>query len=86
MKQFVLGLSVSVAFVVGCVTATVAQSTAVPEANAAAAGGQRWEYICRQPGGGLQRQFDKIAAEMNEFGAQGWEAISHDYCFKRPLP
>jgi hypothetical protein len=82
MKGFTLGLSVSIAFVLGCAAAPLvlpanAQSSA-PE------GVQRWEYSCDE-----RRAFDYIEPYANEMGAAGWELVSiagsSDVCFKRPL-
>lgn len=84
MKQFLLGLSVSVAFIAGCAVATIAQSRAVPSARAEGpVGGTRWEYMCDWPGN--QKMAERTTARMNEFGAEGWESIAGNGCFKRPL-
>ncbi len=83
MKGFALGLSLSIAFILGCAAAPLI----VPRMSAQqqAAGVQRWEYTCPLP----QRQGgDDHAAAATQLGEQGWE-YSHNgwnvMCFKRPL-
>ena len=81
----------SFAFIVGCVTATVAQSVTVPPAKSADV--QRWEYVCKDATQGITKM-------ANELGAEGWElagsggagagegmdfALYLIWCFKRPL-
>lgn len=79
MKQFVLGLSVSFAFIAGCIAATIAQSSAVPSARATPQGVTRWEYQCTNA-------WKSAVDEFNVLGAQGWELVGSDAsCFKRPL-
>lgn len=79
MKQFLFGLSLSLAFIIGCATATIAQSSAVPPAQASQAN-QRWEYSC--PG-----VSEEVVANLNARGAEGWEVINTTdiFCFRRPL-
>jgi hypothetical protein len=99
MKPFLLGLSLSVAFILGCVAAQHVPALAVP--SAAAYAGPRWEYTC-QPGptpGSLGRDsgrmdlgktHEALSQWLNELGADGWEITpvpAYDgtfVCFKRP--
>ena len=76
VKQFLLGVSVSVAFILGCLAATAAQSTARADPPA---GVQRWEYTCP---GMLRGNMD----DLNELGAAGWELVTAEVvCLKRPV-
>lgn len=81
MKGFALGLSLSIAFILGCAAAPLI----VPRMSAQqqAAGIQRWEYEC--VGHAANRG---VNAEVTAMGQQGWEAVSFIggvTCFKRPL-
>jgi hypothetical protein len=84
-RGFALGLSLSIAYFVGCATARV---TTPPVANAQA-GAQRWEYFCTDG-----YNDETIMERANEAGAQGWEMIAGVgstrvaglWCFKRALP
>ena len=82
MKGFALGLSLSIAFILGCAAAPFV----VPRMSAQqqAAGVQRWEYACLN-----QRSYQADVGQLNEMGAQGWEMApsrgTSEFCFKRPL-
>ncbi len=85
MRGFLLGLSLSVAFVLGCVAAPLI----VPPLSAqqAAAGVQRWENMCADVDSSSQSAINDVLAR---FGSEGWELVNGDrgrqnYCFKRPL-
>jgi hypothetical protein len=91
MKPFLLGLSISVAFILGCVAAQHVPELAVP--SAAAYTGPRWEYTCQlgpkfvaNPG----KNHEALSQLLNELGADGWELTpvpTSDrafLCFKRP--
>jgi hypothetical protein len=94
MKPFLLGLSISVAFILGCVAAQHVPALAVP--SAAAYAGPRWEYTCQPiPNLGGQNRMDlgntheAFIQWLNELGADGWEitpmpAPGDFFCFKRP--
>lgn len=87
MRRFTVGLALTMAFAVGCVTSQLV----VPRARAQAAGtaavtGGRWEYICVDGWAG-------ITHSANQLGKDGWEmataAGTSDHmmwCFKRALP
>lgn len=95
MRQFLLGLSISIAFILGCVTAQHVPTMAVPRASASTPtsgySGQRWEYLCHE--GPDMKVADTANAEimtdyLEQFGADGWEIApmygqGHWYCFKR---
>lgn len=81
MRGFLIGLSVSVAFIVGC-----AASRFVPPANAQSAG-PRWDYFCFA-GYDAEGVMEKARAA----GSQGWELSGvgaanrgSTWCFKRPM-
>lgn len=91
MRQFLLGLSISIAFIVGCVTAQHVPDVAMPSATAStststlASTGQGWEYTCEA----LPVRTDRFVAMLNDQGTAGWEVIPFDFaggrvCFKRP--
>ncbi len=82
MKGLALGLSLSIAFILGCAVAPfiVPRMSAQQQTD----GIQRWEYTCPA----LARTGRQHGPAANELGAQGWEfshMASHYYCFKRPL-
>lgn len=81
MKGFALGLSLSLAFILGCLAAPFL----VPRLSAQNPANARWEYYCED--------FARLGS-LNEFlrarGQQGWE-LATDYpnnrtCVKRRLP
>jgi len=80
MKGLALGLSLSVAFILGCLAAPFL----VPRLSAQHPTNVRWEHYCET--------FSRLGS-LNEFlqarGQQGWE-LATDYpggrtCVKRPL-
>ena len=82
-KSFLMGLSLSVAFVAGCVAQSV--MAPIPPARAGA-DVQRWEYLCIDESGG-----EEVTEQANRAGAQGWELVAAgkntrdiSWCFKRP--
>ena len=79
MKGFALGLSLSVAFILGCVVAPFL----VPRLSAQHPTNVRWEHYCEH--------FARMGS-LNEFvrerGQQGWELVTYSEgvtCVKRPL-
>jgi hypothetical protein len=87
MRQFLLGLGVSVVFVAGCVAG--ASSMAVPKARAAYVEEQRWAYFCFDA-----RTADDVHFKANAAGARGWDMVSAAanaegdiiWCFRQPRP
>ncbi len=89
MRGFLLGASLSVVFIVGCVAGAAAKPFVVPQANAQqAASMQKWEYFC------FDKRGDEVVAEAaNRAGRQGWEMAGQGndgpyastWCFKRAL-
>ncbi len=80
MKGFALGLSLSIAFILGCAAAPLI----VPRMSAQqqAAGVQRWDYKCDEV------RWRRATETLQEFGQEGWELVTSEqgtYCFKRPL-
>jgi hypothetical protein len=91
MRQFLLGLSLSIAFILGCVTAQHLPSIGVPPASANVGAG--WEYYCQTSGGGFPGAFaDKLTEAANTFGSQGYRLVPVPagemvfLCFERPIP
>jgi hypothetical protein len=96
MKPFLLGLSIAVAFILGCVAAQHVPALAVP--SAAAYAGPRWEYTCQplpKPKRAERMDIGTPYSEvlipwLNELGADGWEVTPLKsegwdfHCFKRP--
>ena len=90
MKGFALGLSLSIAFIVGCMAApmvTGRSNAQVPPRTAQqmADGILRWQYTCY-----LDRARRPDIVRLNEYGAEGWELTGGrstvaEFCFKRPL-
>lgn len=91
MRQFLFGLSISVAFIVGCLASQLSQA-AIKTARAGTPA-QKWEYFCYN---GIVRPWNpEDAAKLNLIGKDGWEMVqqlvgvngaNYDvYCFKRPL-
>ena len=77
--DFWLGLSLSVAFVIGCVAAPLV----IPPLSAQQAGGQRWQYFCFN-----ERSAEDVTPLANRAGRDGWEMVAaglEAWCFKRPL-
>lgn len=87
MRPFLLGLSVSVVFIAGCVAG--ASNLAVPKARAAYVEEQRWAYFCFDASSA-----DDVHYKANAAGARGWEMVSAatngdgqtTWCFRQPRP
>ena len=89
MRGFILGLMVSLAFIVGCVAG--ASHFVLPTADAAYVVEQRWAYFCFEASGA-----DDINYKANAAGARGWELVaatsesgesgSAVWCFRQPRP
>lgn len=83
MKGFALGLSISLAFILGCVSAPLI----VPRLSAQnPPSTTRWEYVCE-----WMRGIEAHREFLNRSGAEGWELASQTshpepmVCLKRPL-
>ena len=84
MKRLVLALSLTIAFLVGCLTATVATKFVVPPIKAGT-NPQKWEYHCFYLDDvgkkGNQNEYktvetfaiDDFNEYMNKLGSEGWE-------------
>lgn len=92
MRQFLLGLSISAAFILGCLTSQHAPELSMPTASAYE--GQRWDYTCTMwPELGILRDENasKMEAHLDQLGTQGWELApipagdAAMLCFKRPV-
>ena len=92
MKRLILALTITVAFLVGCITATVATQLVVPPIKAGT-NPKKWEYTC------FKEPFTdaKATSQANKHGSEGWELVSvtpvsgsisalMGWCYKRPLP
>lgn len=89
MRGFLLGLSVSVAFVVGCVAG--ASRFVLPRADAAYVVEQRWAYFCFE-----ESNVEEVTYKANAAGARGWELVAAAperdgggdsiWCFRQPRP
>ena len=88
MRGFLLGLSVSLAFIVGCVTGST--GALLPRAEAEVVVEQRWAYFCFE-----RADVDDINDMANGAGARGWELVAAAdggkegapvWCFRQPRP
>ncbi len=90
MRGFLLGASLSVVFIVGCVAGAAGRPIVVPEASARqpvrdqrSAQNPRWEYRCVR-----DAPVSLIQDRANRVGADGWELVTGSaagWCFKRAL-
>lgn len=86
-RGLILGLSVSVAFIVGCVAG--ATGSLAPSARALPVVEQRWAYFCFERG-----DVDQINGMSNSAGLRGWEMVAAAtpgsgvpvWCFRQPRP
>jgi hypothetical protein len=86
MRRFTVGLALTIAFAVGCVTSQLVVPRARAQASARAIAPSRWEYSCVDGWAG-------ITHSANQLGKDGWEMASAAgtsdhmmWCFKRQLP
>ncbi len=88
MRGFLIGLSISLAFIVGCVASSTRYG--VPKAEAAAVVEQRWSYFCFEAA-----NVDDVNFKANAAGMRGWELSAattnpgHEqmvWCFRQPRP
>jgi hypothetical protein len=88
MRGFLIGMSISLAFIVGCVAGSTRYG-AVPRAEAAAVVEQRWSYFCFEAD-----TVDDVHFKANAAGMRGWEMVSSStnangqviWCFRQPRP
>jgi hypothetical protein len=93
-SSFLMGLSLSAAYILGCATGEAVSNAGTQEPVAAAAeapavapsGAQRWAYQCTEG-----RNTRTINDRANTLGAEGWEMVGAGvagvgiWCFKRPV-
>jgi hypothetical protein len=87
MRGFLLGVSISIAFVVGCVAGS--SEFVVPRAEAAHVTEQRWAYFCFGAD-----SVDDVHFKANAAGMRGWEMVAAAtnsdgtpiWCFRQPRP
>ncbi|MDI1484805.1 hypothetical protein [Polyangium sp. y55x31] len=102
MRQFLLGLSVSIVFMLGCAVGTMQARTAIAD-EPAPSGVKRWEIRCfgtpEMNHESLDIRVEKRSQAwelgLQKLGAAGWEPVSfisgqdlevYGVCMKRPLP
>jgi hypothetical protein len=88
MRGFLIGLSISLAFIVGCVASSTRYG--VPKAEAAAVVEQRWSYFCFEAS-----SVEDVSFKANAAGMRGWEMVAATpnaanaqmvWCFRQPRP
>lgn len=87
MRGFLIGLSISLAFIVGCVAGS--SRYGVPKAEAAAVVEQRWAYFCFEAA-----TVEDVSFKANAAGMRGWELVTSSmnqnnqtvWCFRQPRP
>lgn len=87
MRGFLVGLSISLAFILGCVAAST--ELVVPRAEAAYVQEQRWAYFCF-----AGNSADDVQFKANAAGMRGWEMVTAAtngegtpiWCFRQPRP
>ena len=88
MRGFLLGLSISLAFIVGCVAGSN-KRWGEPRAEAAAVIEQRWAYFCFEA-----NSVDDVHFKANAAGLRGWDLVTSStnangaviWCFRQPRP
>ena len=98
-RGLVIALSLTVAFLVGCLTATIGTQLVVPPVKAGTTP-QKWEQRCESWGKHIDYRISNLNEKrgwnsiLTKYGVEGWEAFSISIeqrnimmvCFKRPLP
>ena len=88
MRGFLIGLSISLSFILGCVASSTRYG--VPKAEAAAVVEQRWSYFCVEAA-----TVDDLNFKANAAGMRGWEMAGATtnaaneqmvWCFRQPRP
>ena len=87
MRGFLIGSSLSLAFIAGCVASSTRYG--VPKAEAAAVVEQRWSYFCFEA-----TSVDDLSFKANAAGLRGWDLATNTVkpdggtisCFRQPRP
>ena len=88
MRGFLIGLSISLSFILGCVASSTRYC--LPKAEAAAVVEQRWSYFCVEAA-----NVDDLNFKANAAGMRGWEMVASTtnaandqmvWCFRQPRP
>lgn len=87
MRGLFIGLSLSLAFIVGCVASS--SRYGVPRAEAAAVAEQRWSYFCFEA-----NDVGDLSSKANAAGLRGWDMVTSTAkpdgqlvsCFRQPRP
>jgi len=87
MRGFLIGLSISLAFIVGCAVSSTRYG--VPKAHAEPVVEQRWSYFCFAAG-----DAEDVSFKANAAGMRGWEMVASNttpngqavWCFRQPRP
>jgi hypothetical protein len=70
MRNFILGLSFSAVFIVGCLFGSTRSADTVPVVRSAPAG-QRYAYYCID-----EEDSEKITVKAKKMGRSGWRMIA----------
>ena len=68
MRGFLLGLAISLAFIIGCLSS---QYLLTPAHAQSSRGVTRWTYRCERIGGGV----DNVTRTLRASGTRGWELV-----------
>jgi hypothetical protein len=87
MRGFLLGLSLSLSFIVGCAVSSTRYG--LQKAQAEPVVEQRWSYFCFAAG-----DADDVNFKSNAAGMRGWEMVASNtapsgqavWCFRQPRP
>lgn len=88
MRGFLIGLSLGLSFLLGCVASSTRYG--VPKAQAAAVVEQRWSYFCFEAA-----NLEDLNFKANAAGMRGWEMVASTpnpasdqmvWCFRQPRP
>jgi hypothetical protein len=89
MRGFLLGLSISLAFIAGCVAGSSRLLVPPARASNTYVVEQRWEYFCF-----AEDRAEKVNERANAAGVRGWELVTAStptdgdpiWCFRLPRP
>jgi hypothetical protein len=87
MRGFLVGLSISLAFIVGCAVSSTRYG--LQKAQAEPVVEQRWSYFCFNAA-----DADDVSFKANAAGMRGWEMVASNtnsngqavWCFRQPRP